>query len=92
MAKKSSVAKEKKLPKAAGVLITRVTEDSGADNAGLQAGDVITSINGQEVRGVPALQELLGQLRPGIAVPGEFELGSQQRGVGGNKRRAVPLQ
>lgn len=64
----TAVAKEKKLPKAAGVLITRVTEDSGADNAGLQAGDVITTINGLEVRGVPALQEILGQLRPGDRV------------------------
>ena len=64
----AALAAEKDLPEVAGVLITRITEDSGADNAGLEEGDVITSINNKVVRTVPALQEILGQLRPGDQV------------------------
>lgn len=61
----AAVAAEKKLPTVTGVLISRVTDDSGADNAGLKEGDVIIGINGAEIFTVPALQEILGQLRPG---------------------------
>lgn len=64
----ATIAEEKGLEEVAGVLITRITEDSGADNAGLAEGDVITAINDKEVRTVPALQEILGQLRPGDQV------------------------
>ena len=51
-----------------GVLITRISEDSGAENAGLLAGDVIIAINGQETKSASFLQEILGQLRPGNKV------------------------
>ena len=64
----ATIAEQKQLDEVSGVLITRITEDSGADNAGLEEGDVITGINGKEVRTVPALQEILGQLRPGDRV------------------------
>ena len=43
-----------------GVLVSTVTKDSAADKAGLKAGDVITSINGQSVR---AYGDLIDQLR-----------------------------
>jgi S1-C subfamily serine protease len=61
----AAVAEEKKLPSVTGVLISRITDDSGAENAGLQVGDVIIGINGTKILAVPALQEILGQLRPG---------------------------
>ncbi|MEL7221742.1 MAG: Do family serine endopeptidase [Bacteroidota bacterium] len=61
----ADLAKEKGMDEVSGVLITRVTDDSGADNAGLQEGDVIVGLNGKTIRTVPALQEILGQLRPG---------------------------
>lgn len=64
----ATVAEEKRLSEVAGVLITRIAEDSGADNAGLEEGDVITGVNGKMVRTVPELQEILGQLRPGDRV------------------------
>lgn len=61
----ADLAKDKGLNEVSGVLITRVTDDSGADNAGLQEGDVIIGLNGKTIPTVPALQEILGQLRPG---------------------------
>ncbi|MEZ4986145.1 MAG: trypsin-like peptidase domain-containing protein [Saprospiraceae bacterium] len=64
----AGIAEAKKLRQVAGVLVTRVAENSGAENAGLHAGDVIIAINGKSVRDVPALQEILGQLRPGDEV------------------------
>jgi serine protease Do len=43
-----------------GALVASVTKDSAADKAGLKAGDVITSINGDKVRGT---DELIDELR-----------------------------
>lgn len=43
-----------------GALVASVTKDSAADKAGLKAGDVITSINGDKVRGT---DELFDELR-----------------------------
>ncbi|MEO0723360.1 MAG: trypsin-like peptidase domain-containing protein [Bacteroidota bacterium] len=64
----ASIAEDKQLDEVAGVLITRIAEGGGADNADLEVGDVITGINGKSVKTVPALQEILGQLRPGDRV------------------------
>ena len=51
-----------------GVVVTRVTPDSGAEKAGLNKGDVILSIDGQSIGNLPAMQELLGRMRPGKRV------------------------
>jgi serine protease Do len=45
---------------AGGVLVASVTEDSAAQKAGIRAGDVITSINGDRVRDV---DEMIDELR-----------------------------
>ncbi|RME97277.1 MAG: Do family serine endopeptidase, partial [Bacteroidetes bacterium] len=68
----AATAAELGLEEVAGVIITRITEDSGADNAGLKPGDVITGINGKRTHTAPSLQEILGQLRPGNKVQVEF--------------------
>jgi serine protease Do len=44
-----------------GVLVTRVGPDSPAARAGLKAGDVITSINGQPVQSVAELRREIGR-------------------------------
>ncbi|PSR15214.1 MAG: protease Do [Bacteroidetes bacterium] len=64
----AAVAEEKGLDKVEGVLITEVTDDSSAENAGLLKGDVIVKINNVATPAVPVLQEILGQLRPGDRV------------------------
>ena len=48
-----------------GALITEVTEDSPAEKAGLKAGDVITKINGTEIRDARHLLLTVSQLAPG---------------------------
>ena len=51
-----------------GALITSVDKAGPADKAGLRAGDVIQSINGQQVSGSSDLPRLLGSVRPGSKV------------------------
>jgi serine protease Do len=56
--------------KEGGVLVSSVTKDSPAEKAGLKAGDVITSINGDNVRGtddlVDELRDTTGEVTVGI--------------------------
>jgi S1-C subfamily serine protease len=49
----------------AGVIVSRVTSGGGAARAGIVAGDVITAINGQSVRSLADLQNILAGLSPG---------------------------
>ena len=51
-----------------GVYITEVTPGSGAEDAGLREGDIITQVDGQPVGAVPELQEKVAQNRPGAKV------------------------
>ncbi|MBK6947773.1 MAG: trypsin-like peptidase domain-containing protein [Haliscomenobacter sp.] len=48
-----------------GVLVTRVTPGSGAEDAGLRRNDVILSINGVKTKTMPEMQEQVGRYRPG---------------------------
>ena len=43
----------------AGVYVTGVEQDSPAMNSGIQAGDIITEINGKEITSVSEIQEML---------------------------------
>jgi predicted metalloprotease with PDZ domain len=51
-----------------GVLVTRVIEDSGAWQAGIQAGDVLVDVNGQSTENVHGIQSALQGLEPGDTV------------------------
>ncbi len=53
---------------AQGALVSQVVEGSAADKAGLKAGDVITSINGQAVKSGAELRNRIGLLRLGETV------------------------
>jgi serine protease Do len=55
-----------------GVLINRVNENSAADDAGLEARDVIVGINGIHVNTVSELQEQVARNRPGAEVAVSF--------------------
>ncbi len=72
-------AKELGLDAIEGVYITRVSPDSGADDAGLQKGDVIIGINGVKTRTMPEMQEQVGRYRPGNTIHVEyFRAGKKQ--------------
>lgn len=52
-------------PAPEGVLITRISPGSGAEDAGLRPGDIILRINGVWTPSVPRMQEQVGRYRPG---------------------------
>lgn len=58
----------KKLPSTKGVFINGVTEDGGADKAGIKKDWVIMKIGSKEVNSVAELQEEIGKRRPGDKV------------------------
>jgi Do/DeqQ family serine protease len=61
----AELAREKNLDLLTGVFITEVNENSAAKEAGIEAGDVITEINGVKVKSPSELQELVSRYRPG---------------------------
>jgi Do/DeqQ family serine protease len=56
------------LPAAGGALVTQVVKASAADRAGLRAGDVITTLNGQAVKSNTELRNAIGLMRVGDKV------------------------
>ncbi len=61
----SEQIEELKLDKVAGVLITLVFAESGAADAGLKKGDVITGVNNKKIGTMSDLLEQVGRYRPG---------------------------
>ena len=51
-----------------GALVSSVSEGSAAARAGIQAGDVITNIRGQPIKGAAELRNTIGMLRVGESV------------------------
>lgn len=64
----SQRAKELKLPQEEGVEITRVEDNSPAAQAGLKAGDVVLSYNGEHVEGMEQFSRLVRETPPGREV------------------------
>ncbi|TSJ47656.1 trypsin-like peptidase domain-containing protein [Fluviicola chungangensis] len=65
----SQEIKEKnKLPSTRGVFVSAVTEDGGADKAGVKKNWVILKVGSREVNSVASLQEEIGKRRPGDKV------------------------
>ncbi|HAX50307.1 MAG TPA: Do family serine endopeptidase [Ignavibacteria bacterium] len=60
-----TMAKGLGLDKARGVLVQSVQKGGGGDEAGLQAGDVILSVDGKEVNASNELQVIINSKRPG---------------------------
>jgi serine protease Do len=58
-------AKALGLPRIGGALVNKVTPGAGADKAGVQVGDVITSFAGREVATSADLPPLVGSTKPG---------------------------
>ncbi|MBJ6117179.1 Do family serine endopeptidase [Pontibacter sp. BT310] len=68
----AALAKEKGLKTLNGVYIAKVTENSGAKEAGLQEGDIITAINGVDVNKSSQLLEQVARYRPGDKVKVQY--------------------
>jgi membrane-associated protease RseP (regulator of RpoE activity) len=50
-------------------VIRQVAPNSAAEEAGLQAGDIVTSLNTQPIRNFPHLIQTIALYRPGDAIP-----------------------
>ena len=61
----AELAKEKGLESLDGVYVADVNENSAAQNAGIEKGDVVTQINNVKVNSPSELQEMVGRYRPG---------------------------
>jgi membrane-associated protease RseP (regulator of RpoE activity) len=61
----ADIAEQFGLPKACGVLVKNVIDNSPADKAGLQRSDVILSVNNIAVENVDGFREIMAQLNPG---------------------------
>ncbi|PRY16245.1 Do/DeqQ family serine protease [Pontibacter ummariensis] len=68
----AAFAKEKDLKTLNGVYIAAVTEQSGAEEAGLKAGDVLTAVNDVRVAKSSQLLEQIARYRPGDKVKVTF--------------------
>ena len=64
----ADLAKAFNLPSAAGALVGDVTPDSPGAKAGLQKGDVITSLNGQKITDYHDLRLRISQTAPGTPI------------------------
>ncbi len=60
-----NLAKEKKVDFIEGVWVETVNEDSAAEKAGMEPGDIILKVEGISVATSPRLQEIIAQHRPG---------------------------
>jgi len=61
-------AKAMELKAAQGAFIEQVTKDSAADDAGIEAGDVITGVNGKKVKSFSELRGKIGSIGAGKTV------------------------
>ena len=62
-----------------GVLVLGVNEDTAAEEAGLQTGDVILSVDGDEVGSTTGLHEVLADFEPGDEVELVYMRDKQQK-------------
>ncbi len=75
-----------------GALVSGVTEEGGARAAGLQPGDVITAVNGQQIPSVAVLQRTIYGYQPGQTVNLSLQRFGTQRSVQVTLREAPAPQ
>jgi len=62
-----------------GAYVSRVNENSAAEDAGLETKDIIVGINGNDINSVPELQEQVARFRPGNTISIEFIRGGKKQ-------------
>ncbi len=76
-----------------GAVISRVQEDSSADRAGLQPGDIILKVNGRKVKNSYAVRNVIGLLQIGDQVELDILRGDERKtiraAIGKPKRQVV---
>ena len=70
----ADIAESLGLKSAAGALVDKTMPGTPAADAGLKAGDVITKVNGQEVKDAGDLTRLIGLMKPGDKVQPRFRI------------------
>jgi len=65
-----------------GILIENVSKESGAELAGLEAGDIIKKINGEKMNNVDEVIEYISEMKAGDMVQVEFERGGKSKKAG----------
>ena len=73
------LAEEKNLKTLNGAYVGELSEDGAAKEAGIKEGDVVTAVNGVEVRSVSELQEQVSRYRPGDKVSATVMRGDKQK-------------
>jgi len=74
----TQLAQEQQIKRVGGVFVASINPGSGAAEAGIEIGDVITAIDGSIVNTVAALQELVARHRPGEKIVVTVERGGEQ--------------
>ena len=75
------LAKSFGLDKASGALIAKIMPNSAAQQAGLQVGDIVRKVNGEEVRASSDLPVMVGSIMPGKEVTLSIWRGGKQTDV-----------
>ena len=75
----SELAEKENLEKLEGVYVASVVENSAAEEADLEKGDVITAINGVSVNTVPELQEQIARQKPGDKISITFDRSGKEK-------------
>jgi Do/DeqQ family serine protease len=75
----SKLVKEKDLDMANGVYIESVSDNGGANDAGIKEGDVIVSVNDFPVKSNAELLEIIGQHKPGDVVSVKVHRNNQEQ-------------
>lgn len=74
----ASTAKQYNLPDMKGVYVTTVNKDGAAENAGIEVGDVILSLDGMEVNSSSRMLELVAEKHPGDKMLAEINRGGKK--------------
>lgn len=77
----SQTAREENLGVDKGALVTDVTSDGPAEKAGLQQGDVIIRIDGQDISGMEDVSGILANRKPGDKVTVTYRRGGETKDV-----------
>ncbi|MEK6782625.1 MAG: trypsin-like peptidase domain-containing protein [Bacteroidota bacterium] len=91
----AALAEDQNLDQMQGVFVIRVNEGSGADDMGMEEGDVITKIDEHPVASVSELQEWVARNRPGNSINVTYRRNGkdkQAKAVLKNFKSSVELQ